>query len=184
MRLLLAASLLLALPTSATTQTGTDTSAADTSATDPSGTGVFVHHPRRDADGSDRSLVATTSAGGLLVLAWQCTPTGMRILTALGWRWAGNADNDIFVSYRFSPDSADTETLWRLANPGTVAWMRIGDIAAFTTSALASDSVMLSLTDPFDNESRSAVFRLRGLQAALELLECDLRRPSEPEPPG
>jgi hypothetical protein len=140
--------------------------------------GDFQHHPRTDAEGADRSIVATRSTDGLLALGWQCTPTGMRTLVALGWRWVGNEDDDILVAYRFPSDSLATQTLWRLAGPGTVAWMRIGEMAAFTDAARAADSVRMTLSDPFDGESREATFGLRGLDTALGVLGCAPRRPS------
>lgn len=142
--------------------------------------GDFVHHERRTAEGEDQSLVTTRSPDGLLMLAWRCTPTGLRTMVALGWRWVGNADDDVIVHYRFPADSAATETLWRLGSTGTVAWMRIGDIQPFTDAALAADSVRMTLSDPFDGETRETAFGLAGLDAALDRLECELRRPSGP----
>lgn len=142
--------------------------------------GDFQHHPRADESGEDRSLIATRSDDGLVVLGWQCTATGMRTLVALGWRWAGNEDDDILVAHRFPADSTATRTLWRLSRTGTVAWMRIGETAAFTEAALAADSVRLNLSDPFDGETRDAAFGVHGLDTALGVLGCDPRRPSGP----
>ncbi len=142
--------------------------------------GDFQHMPRADESGEDRSLVVTRSADGLVVLGWQCTATGMRTLVALGWRWVGNEDDDILVAHRFPADSTNSRTLWRLSQTGTVAWMRIGETAAFTESALEADSVWLNLSDPFDGETREAAFGVRGLDQALSVLGCDPRRPSVP----
>ena len=168
MRWLAGAVLVLALPQTASPQ---------------SGTGDFVHHERADEDGVDRSLVSTRSEDGLTMLAWRCTDTGMRVLVALGWRWVGNEDRDILVVYR-TESGEPTETLWRLGETGTVAWLRIGDIAAFTDRALTADSMPMTLLDPFDGESREAVFGVDGLDAALDLLGCERRRPSETGTPG
>lgn len=169
MQWLPAVALVLALPTTAFAQAGA---------------GDFQHHERSDEAGEDRSLVATRSGDGLLLLAWQCTPAGMRTMVALGWRWVGNENDDILVAYRFPEGGPSTETLWRLAKPGTVAWMRIGDIADFTDAALQADSVHMTLSDPFDGESRDVVFGLHGLDDALALLGCERRRPSQSEPGG
>lgn len=142
--------------------------------------GDFQHRPRADEAGEDRSLVVTRSTDGLVALGWQCTATGMRTLVALGWRWVGNEDDDIMVAHRFPADSTATRSLWRLGQTGTVAWMRIGETAAFTENALAADSVWLNLSDPFDGETREVAFGVRGLDVALARLGCDPRRPSGP----
>lgn len=168
-RRLLIATLFLAAP-----------AAAPAAASAQDGPGGFQHHPRTDDAGEDRSLVATRSSDGLLILGWQCTATGMRTLVALGWRWVGNENHDILVAYRFPSGEPSVETLWRLADPGTVAWMRIGDIAPFTDAALDADSVHMTLSDPFDGESIEAVFGLDGLDDALALLGCEMRRPPAP----
>ena len=122
-----------------------------------------------DANSSFILSMAESEEGAL---GWKCMEDGLNVVLAIGTYYEGDEDNDILVQYRFDDADADPQEYWGLLSGKEMAYIRMASVAPFTGRALEAERIVVRAVDPYDNETRTFVFGVNGLQDALENLPC------------
>ncbi|MGH7445681.1 MAG: hypothetical protein ACREKM_12425, partial [Longimicrobiales bacterium] len=86
--------------------------------------------------------------------------------------YEGDDDDDIVVQYRFDDEAAEPQEYWALFSGKESAYIRMHRVAPFTTRAREAGQVAVRAVDPYDNETRTFVVGLEGLEQAMKNLPC------------
>lgn len=122
-----------------------------------------------DANNSFILSIADNEEGGL---GWKCMDDGLNVILVIGTYYAGDEDDDILVQYRFDEAEPDPQEYWTLLSGKEMAYIRMDQVAGFTARALEAHRVVVRAIDPYDNETRTFVVSMRGLDRALRNLPC------------
>jgi hypothetical protein len=129
----------------------------------------IAHDALTDANSSFILSIAENEEGGL---GWKCMEDGLNVILVIGTYYAGDEDDDIIVQYRFDQAEPEPQEYWALLSGKEMAYIRMDRVAAFTARALTSHRVVVRAVDPYDNETRTFVISMRGLDRALRNLPC------------
>lgn len=129
----------------------------------------IAHDALTDANNSFILSIADNEAGGL---GWKCMEDGLNVILVIGTYYAGDEDNDILVQYRFDHDEPGPQEYWTLLSGNEMAYLRMDRVAEFTERARRAHRVVVRTVDPYDNETRTFVISMRGLDSALRNLPC------------
>lgn len=122
-----------------------------------------------DANSSFILSIAENEEGGL---GWKCMEDGLNVILVIGTYYEGDADDDIIVQYRFDREEPEPQEYWTLLSGKEMAYIQMSRVAEFTTRALSAQRVVVRAIDPYDNETRTFVVGVRGLDEALDSLPC------------
>jgi len=129
----------------------------------------IAHDALTDANSSFILSIAENEEGAL---GWKCMEDGLNVILVLGTYYEGDEDEDIVVQYRFDQDDAEPQEYWELLSGHEMAYIRMDRVLEFTGRALEAQRVVVRAVDPYDNETRTFVVGMRGLEKALHNLPC------------
>jgi len=129
----------------------------------------IAHDALTDANSSFILSIADNEQGAL---GWKCMEDGLNVILVLGTYYEGDEDADIVVQYRFDQDEAEPQEYWALLSGHEMAYIAMDRVVTFTERALQSHRVVVRAVDPYDNETRTFVVGMRGLEKALHNLPC------------
>lgn len=122
-----------------------------------------------DANTSHAMSIAENEEGAL---AWKCMEDGLNVVLAIGNPYEGDEDDDIMVQYRFDSEEPAPQEYWALFGGKKMAYIRMDMVSTFTDAAMKAERVAVRAVDPYDDESRTFLFGLDGLDKALKHLPC------------
>lgn len=135
--------------------------------------GDFTVSIARDAlTDANSSFILSMAESEEGALGWKCMEDGLNVVLAFGTYYEGDQDNDILVQYRFDETEPDPQEYWGLLSGKEMAFIRMAKVAPFTGRALDAKRIVVRAVDPYDNETRTFVFGVKGLEDALENLPC------------
>tara|TARA_B110000977_G_C10898953_1_gene424461 strand:+ start:278 stop:766 length:489 start_codon:yes stop_codon:yes gene_type:complete len=104
-----------------------------------------------------------------ITLGWKCFDDGLNVLL-LHKYLGGDTDGDVVIRYKFDSEPASDRNWYALSGNHEVTFFDMGDVAYFTNKALASQQIMIRLTDPVDDEILQSTFNPSDLEPALQRL--------------
>lgn len=137
----------------------------------------IAHDALTDANSSFILSIADNEEGAL---GWKCMEDGLNVILVIGTYYEGDEDDDIVVQYRFDEAEPAPQEYWALLSGKEMAYIRMDKVAEFTQHALESRRVVVRAVDPYDDETRTFVVGVRGLEKALRNLPCagSLKQPT------
>lgn len=120
----------------------------------------------------DTSFILSIADNEEGALGWRCLEDGLNVVLAIGGYYEGDEDDDIVVQYRFDEEEADPQEYWALFAGKESAYIRMHRVAPFTARARESRSIAVRAVDPYDDETRTFIFGLEGLDQAMKYLPC------------
>lgn len=120
----------------------------------------------------DTSFILSIADNEEGALGWRCLEDGLNVVLALGGYYEGDEDDDIVVQYRFDDAEADPQEYWALFAGKESAYIRMHLVAPFTARAREASRIVVRAVDPYDDETRTFIFGLDGLEQAMTHLPC------------
>ena len=134
--------------------------------------GSFIYQDSEDImDQSDTSSVFTSGVKKNGVeLGWQCDRGDIHVVVK-HQEVIGN-DGRSIVTYRFDGGTPTPFDYWDLDTSRKKSFAPDRVYGAITRKALVSDEAAFQVQDPYTGKKRNNLFKLNGLNEALNRLEC------------